>query len=192
MRCGAAGSWWRAGESSLSERARLEPQRFRSRVCSERRSSSRRCARLTSDSLRSSGPPLVLLTDAEAFASDVREHFAGGADLIFDTTGYWVEGSVGAIARFGRIVTIAAPKDGHVSLPLLDLYRVGGVLVGVNSLLYDVEACAEMLEPIAEAFDLGEIPPPMPARQASLDEAPDVYRAVDAGSTDKVVFVMSD
>ncbi|MEO6208913.1 MAG: zinc-binding alcohol dehydrogenase family protein [Gemmatimonadaceae bacterium] len=145
-----------------------------------------------SNSLRSSGPPLVLLTDAKAFASDVREHFAGGADLIFDTTGYWVDASVGAIARFGRIVTIAAPKDGHVSLPLLDFYRIGGVLVGVNSLLYDVEACAEMLEPIAEAFDLGEIPPPMPAREASLDEAPDVYRAVDAGSSEKVVFVMPE
>jgi NADPH2:quinone reductase len=143
-----------------------------------------------SPELRASGPPLVLLSDAKKFAADVREHFAGGADLIFDTTGYWVDASVGAIAEFGRIATIAAPKDGHVNLPLLDLYRIGGVLVGVNSLLYDVEACAEMLEPIAEAFDRSEMPPPNAVREISLEEGPAAYRAIDAGSYEKVVFVM--
>ncbi|MBK5189545.1 MAG: zinc-binding alcohol dehydrogenase family protein [Gemmatimonadaceae bacterium] len=120
----------------------------------------------------------------------MRAHFGGGADLIFDTTGYWVEAAVGAIAEFGRIATIAAPKGGRVSLPLRDLYRIGGVLVGVNSLLYDVEACAEMLEPIAEAFDRGEIPPPKPVSERSLGDGPAVYRAVDAGSSEKIVFVM--
>ncbi len=143
-----------------------------------------------SPGLRASGPPLVLLSDAKQFAADVRNHFAGGADLIFDTTGYWVDASVGAIAEFGRIATIAAPKDGHVRLPLLDLYRAGGVLVGVNSLLYDVEACAEMLEPIAEAFDRSEIAPPNPVREITLEEGLDAYRAIDAGSSEKVVFVM--
>jgi NADPH:quinone reductase len=143
-----------------------------------------------SPELRASGPPLVLLTDAKQFAADVHEHFEGGADLIFDTTGHWVEASVGAIAEFGRIATIAAPKDGHISLPLLDLYRKGGVLVGVNSLLYDVEACAEMLEPIAEAFDRAEMPPPNAVREIRLEEGIDAYRAIDAGSSGKVVFVM--
>jgi NADPH2:quinone reductase len=142
------------------------------------------------ESLRASGVPIILLSDAKAFASEVRTHFEGGADLIFDTTGYWVDAAVGAIAEFGRIVTIAAPKDGQVNLPLLDLYRTGGVLVGVNSLLYDVEACAEMLEPIADAFDNGDIPPPNPVKEVPLDEGPAVYAAIDAGSTEKVVFVM--
>jgi NADPH:quinone reductase len=143
------------------------------------------------ESLRASGVPIILLSDAKSFASEVKTHFEGGADLVFDTTGYWVDAAVGAIAEFGRIATIAAPKDGHVSLPLLDLYRRGGVLVGVNSLLYDVAACAEMLQPIADAFDNDEIPPPNPVREASLDEGADVYRAIDAGSTEKVVFAMS-
>jgi len=143
-----------------------------------------------SPELRRSGPPLVLLSDAKKFAADVREHFAGGADLIFDTTGYWVDASVEAITEFGRIATIAAPKDGHVNLPLLDLYRIGGVLVGVNSLLYDVEACAEMLEPIGKAFDLGEMPPPGAVREIHLEDGPAAYRAIDAGSSEKVVFVM--
>jgi NADPH2:quinone reductase len=142
------------------------------------------------ESLRASGVPIILLSDAKAFASDVKAHFAGGADLVFDTTGYWVDAAVGAIAEFGRIATIAAPKDGRVSLPLLDLYRAGGVLVGINSLLYDVSECAEMLEPISHAFDDGEIPPPHPVREARLEDGPDVYRAIEAGSSEKVVFVM--
>jgi len=141
-------------------------------------------------SLRASAVPIIVLTDAASFAGEVKKHFAGGADLIFDTTGYWVDASVAALAEFGRIATIAAPKDGHVRLPLLDLYRKGGVLVGVNSLLYDVEECAEMLEPIAEAFDTGEIPPPNPVKEVSLSEAVEVYRAIDAGSNEKVVFTM--
>jgi NADPH:quinone reductase-like Zn-dependent oxidoreductase len=142
------------------------------------------------ESLRASGIPIILLSDAKAFASEVRTHFESGADLIFDTTGYWVDAAVGAIAEFGRIATIAAPANGHVNLPLLDLYRAGGVLVGVNSLLYDAEACAEMLEPISDAFDNGDISQPNPVKEVSLDEGPAVYRAIDAGSTEKVVFVM--
>jgi NADPH2:quinone reductase len=142
------------------------------------------------DSLRDSGLPIVLLSNAATFASDVTARFPGGADLVLDTTGYWVDAAVGAIAEFGRIATIAAPKDGHVNFPLLDLYRIGGVLVGVNSLLYDVEACAEMLEPIAQAFDQALIPPPNPVKTTSLDDGPEVYRAIDAGSAEKFVFAM--
>jgi NADPH2:quinone reductase len=142
------------------------------------------------ESLRASGVPIILLTDATAFASEVKAHFPGGADLVLDTTGYWVDAAVGAIAEFGRIATIAAPQDGHVNFPLLDLYRTGGVLVGINSLLYDVEACAEMLQPIMDAFDNDQIPPPNPVREASLDEGPEVYRAIDAGSSEKFVFVI--
>ncbi len=142
------------------------------------------------ESLRASGVPIILLTDATAFASEVRAHFPGGADLVLDTTGYWVDAAVGAIAEFGRIATIAAPQDGHVNFPLLDLYRTGGVLVGINSLLYDAEACAEMLQPIMDAFDNDQIPPPNAVSEASLDEGPDVYRAIDAGSSEKFVFVI--
>ena len=141
-------------------------------------------------SLRASGVPIILLSDAQAFATEVKAHFPGGADLILDTSGYWVEASVGAIAEFGRIATIAAPKDGHVNFPLRDLYRAGGVLVGINTLLYDVEACAEMLQPIMDAFDNGDIPPPNPVTEVSLDDGPDVYRAINAGSSEKFVFVM--
>jgi len=95
-----------------------------------------------------------------------------------------------AVSLKKQIATIAAPRNGHVNLPLLDLYRAGGVLVGINSLLYDAEACAEMLQPIMDAFDNDEIPPPKPVREVSLDEGPDVYREIEAGSTEKFVFVM--
>jgi NADPH:quinone reductase len=140
--------------------------------------------------LRARGVPVVLLTDASAFPRDVRRELPAGADVIFDTTGHWVDAAVPAIAEFGRIVTIAAPKDGYVRFPVLDFYHAGGVLVGVNSLLYDVAACARMLEPIAAAFDRAELPPPIPIRVAPLEEGPAVYRAINAGSTGKFVLVM--
>jgi NADPH:quinone reductase len=140
--------------------------------------------------LRAGGVPVVLLTDAPAFPKDVKKELPAGADVIFDTTGHWVDAAVPAIAEFGTIVAIAAPKDGYVRFPLRDFYHLGGVLVGANSLLYDVAACARMLEPIAAAFDRAELPPPIPVREAPLEEGPAVYRAIDAGSTQKFVLVM--
>ena len=47
----------------------------------------------------------------------------GGADVIFDTTGFWLPAAVAGLAPFGRIAIIAAPVDGHVQLPALALYR---------------------------------------------------------------------
>jgi NADPH2:quinone reductase len=140
--------------------------------------------------LRMDGFSVVLLGDAHSFPGNVRRELPGGADVVFDTTGQWVDAAVPAISEFGRIATIAAPKDGHVRFPLLDFYHAGGVLVGVNSLLYDATACARMLEPIGLAFDRRELPPPIAVREATLEEGPAVYRAIDAGEEAKFVLVM--
>ena len=140
--------------------------------------------------LRAEGLEVILLGEPGAFGAAVKSVLPGGADDLFDTTSQWVDAAVAAITEFGTIATIAAPRDGHVRFPLLDFYHAGGVLVGINTLLYDTAACARMLEPIAVAFDRGEIPPPVPIREASLEQGPDVYRAIDAGSAEKFVFVM--
>ena len=95
--------------------------------------------------LQAQGVPSILLGSAETLAAQVEEHFPGGAEVIFDTTGFWLPAAVSALATFGRIAIIAAPVDGHVQLPALALYRRGGSGVGGNSLLYDTLACAAML-----------------------------------------------
>jgi NADPH:quinone reductase-like Zn-dependent oxidoreductase len=111
-----------------------------------------------------------------------------GADVIFDTTGQWLEPSVHALARHGQIAVIAPPPGDHANLPVLALYRKGSSIVGVNSLLHDSRACATMLARLTQAFDAGRLPPPAAPTEVSLDSAVVAYREVDAGRTDKVVF----
>ena len=80
--------------------------------------------------------------------------------MIFDTTGSWLAAAVNTLAPFGRIAVIAAPVDGMVSTPILNLYRRGGSIVGINSLLYSLEDCARMLEHIGALFEQGSLPLP--------------------------------
>ena len=114
------------------------------------------------ESLRASGVPIILLTDA----TGVRVRRAGCT----------LPGRRGSRARHDRLLGgCSRRRDRGVrtnrddrraegwtrrTCRCVDLYRAGGVLVGINTLLYDVEACAEMLQPIVDAFDNGEIPPP--------------------------------
>lgn len=141
--------------------------------------------------LRDSGTPTLLLEQADQLATQVQAHFPGGADVIFDTTGFWLPAVVPALADFGRIAIIAAPVDGHVHLPALALYRRGGVVVGVNSLLYDTVQCARMLEAFGQFFAQGRLPLPSGLREVPLSEGLSSYAEVNAGSQDKIVFIPS-
>ena len=82
--------------------------------------------------------------------------------------------------RFGSLdalrVTEVPPSRPCDTEVLVRVRAAGGVLVGPNPLLYDVEACAEMLQPVMEAFDSDEIPPPKAVSEVSLDQGPEVYR----------------
>ena len=95
--------------------------------------------------LQGQGFEAIALGQPEALGTQVNAVFKGGADVIFDTTGFWLPAAVAGLAPFGRIAIIAAPVDGHVQLPALALYRKGGSVVGINSLLYNCEQCAVML-----------------------------------------------
>ncbi len=80
-----------------------------------------------------------------------------GFEVVYETTGHRLPAAIRAVATFGRIVVIAAPKGGQAEVPILDLYRRGGSIVGVNSLLYDSRACARMLEGIGSLFAAGRL-----------------------------------
>ncbi|MDD1965094.1 zinc-binding alcohol dehydrogenase family protein [Pseudomonas putida] len=139
--------------------------------------------------LQEQGFEAILLGKPEDLSAQVGEVFAGGADVIFDTTGFWLPPSVQALAPFGRIAIIAAPVDGHVQLPALALYRKGGSVVGINSLLYSVEACARMLEQFGALFDEGSLPLPTDLIEVSLQHGLASYAEVNQGSTDKVILL---
>ncbi|MBE8590361.1 zinc-binding alcohol dehydrogenase family protein [Pseudomonas sp. MAFF 301449] len=139
--------------------------------------------------LQGKGYETILLDTAESLASQVSEVFPGGAQVIFDTTGGWLPASISALANFGRIAIIAAPVDGIISLPALAFYRKGGVLVGVNSLLYDNTQCAAMLKDFGHYFDEGELLPPEGVKEVALVDGIAQYKAIEAGSSDKTVLI---
>ncbi|MFW0754913.1 quinone oxidoreductase family protein [Pseudomonas sp. H11T01] len=139
--------------------------------------------------LQAQGFNAIQLDNPGDLAAQVNAVYAGGADVIFDTTGFWLPAAVPALANFGRIAIIAAPADGHVQLPALALYRRGGSVVGINSLLYGVEACAAMLEQFGRFFDEGLLPLPEGLFESPLAEGLERYSEVNQGSGEKVVLV---
>ena len=139
--------------------------------------------------LNDQGFNAIQLDTPEDLAASVNAIFTGGADVIFDTTGFWLPAAVTALAPFGRIAIIAAPADGHVHLPALALYRTGGSVVGINSLLYGTEACAGMLDQFGRFFDEGLLPLPTGLFESPLSEGLARYEEVNKGSGDKVVLL---
>ena len=139
--------------------------------------------------LREQGYEVIVLEQPEALAGEVNAVFAGGADVIFDTTGHWLPAAVPALTVFGRLAIIAAPLDGHVQLPALALYRKGGSLIGVNSLLYSSTECARMLNQFGQYFDEGLLLAPRDLEQAPLVQGLASYAEVNAGASTKVVLI---
>lgn len=131
----------------------------------------------------------LLLGDPAHLGGQVEAYFSGGAEVIFDTTGFWLPAAVSALASFGRIAYIAAPVDGMVQLPALALYRRGGVLVGVNTLLYSTRDCAAMLDGFGQLFDQARMPLPNELREVPLADGPACYRAVNDGSVEKFILL---
>jgi NADPH:quinone reductase-like Zn-dependent oxidoreductase len=139
--------------------------------------------------LQAQGYRTLQLDNPEDLGAQVNAVYAGGADVIFDTTGFWLPASVPALAAFGRIAIIAAPVDGHVQLPALALYRKGGSVVGINSLLYGVQACAAMLDQFGKFFDQGLLPLPEGLLESPLAEGLERYAEVNQGGGDKVILL---
>lgn len=139
--------------------------------------------------LQEQGFESILLDKPEELAAQVNGVFQSGADVIFDTTGFWLAASVPALATFGRIAIIAAPVDGHVQLPSLALYRKGGSVVGINSLLYDCKACAKMLDQFGRFFDEGSLPLPTGLVESPLSEGLARYEEVNQGAGEKVILL---
>lgn len=140
--------------------------------------------------LQARGINSILLTDEASLAGSVQTHFADGADAIFDTTGFWLAGAISALHLYGTVAVIAAPVERVAAFPLLDFYRRGANIVGVNSLLHDLPASAAMLDGLRLLFDRG-MKAPGNLRQCTLAEGIRVYRDVDAGCSEKCVFVMA-
>ena len=138
--------------------------------------------------LASWGFEAISLDDAHSLDEVVRPIFPHRADVIIDCAGPWVPQSVGALAEYGKIAVMVVPAaDGHINAPIRDLYRRGGSIVGVNSLLYSAAHSVKILESLRAGFDSGRLRPPDGIVEWPLDDAPAAYRALANGATGKFV-----
>ncbi len=129
------------------------------------------------------------LSEEGQLPEQAREHFQQQApEVIFETTGFWLAAAVNSVDTFGRVAIIAAPKDGLISLSSLNLYRRDGSIVGINSLLYSLEDCAQMLTQIGGAFNAG-LPVPNGFIELPLADAVAAYQQVSACASDKIVLI---
>lgn len=139
--------------------------------------------------LEAQGIRAFQLPEAKQLPEQAREHFQQQLpEVIFDTTGFWLPAAINTVDSFGRIAVIAAPADGLVNVPALNLYRRGGSIIGVNSLLYSLEDCAQMLRQIGAAFE-GGLPVPNGFIERPLSEAIAAYHQVNEGGSEKIILI---
>ena len=143
---------------------------------------------------------LAKLRDAEVVAAARRpmegaillkenEPLPGGWDVIFDSTGHWLAPAISALERLGRVIVIVAPGDGRQNVPIRELYRRGGSIVGVNSLLYSAADCARLLSELAPHFESGKLRAPGGIEERPLHAGVQAYVALREGQKGKLVLV---
>jgi NADPH:quinone reductase len=145
------------------------------------------------EALRARGYAALLLPEPDRLAETVKDVFGVMADVIFDTTGVWLPPSIGALARFGKLIVITPPdiKDQHVRFPVVDFYRRAGTLIGINNSLDDTRASAAMLAECAAGFASGAIDPPDEPETRSLEQGLAAYADLLSGAVGKIVLTMN-
>jgi NADPH:quinone reductase len=118
----------------------------------------------------------------------LREITGGGASVVFDTVGgSMFDKALDMLAWRGRLVEISATDRRQVTFDLADFYHNESRLIGVDSLKRDLNDAASILEALRPGFEDGSYLPPAIARTYSLVDAVEAYRAVEAGTTGRVV-----
>ena len=140
-------------------------------------------------SLEKLGFKTQLIDPESQLESLVSQHFRQGADVIFDTTGMWIAQSIPALNTYGRLACIVVPGDGGVNVSIRDLYRVGGEIIGVNSLLYSAEQCAQVFKELLPGFASGELLAFQELDAHHLSEAPVLYKKLRAGERAKFILL---
>lgn len=139
--------------------------------------------------LEAQGLRTVLLRQGETIATSAKAQLGKGFDVVFDTSGARLAEAVSLLELYGRVAIIVAHGDGSVNVPVRDLYRRAGSIVGVNSLLFSAVECAKILSRVQPAFDAGELTPPAGVEERPLAHAVETYGELNRGARCKFVFV---
>jgi NADPH:quinone reductase-like Zn-dependent oxidoreductase len=121
-------------------------------------------------------------TSTEDLSESVQRLTGGrGVDLVFDTVGGpMFEPCLKTLRRGGRQVEISSSGDRRVSFDLIDFYHQELTLHGVDSLKWDLEESADILDQLKPGFDSGCLAPPV-TQAYSLAKAKDAYEAIVSG-----------
>jgi NADPH2:quinone reductase len=128
-------------------------------------------------------------TSAEDLGQSVQRLTGGkGVDLVLDTVGGpMFEPYLKTLRRGGRQVEISCTGDRRVSFDLIDFYHQELTLHGVDSLKWELEESADILDQLKPGFDSGALVPPV-TQAYSLAHAKDAYEAIASGkATSKLV-----
>jgi NADPH:quinone reductase len=105
---------------------------------------------------------------------------SGGADIVFDTTGFMFAEAIEAAATHARICVISAPPDGKSTFNLRSIYRKELRVFGVDTRSLDAVACAKLLAEISPFFTSGQFKA-TPAKPYPLASAPQAYEQAARG-----------
>jgi NADPH:quinone reductase len=132
----------------------------------------------------------VRMIDAasEDVAAVVRRETEGrGANVVFNTVGsVYFETACEAMALSGRQIFIST-IDRAVTFDIFKFYRSRHAFFGIDTLALDAVASADILETLTPGFDAGRLKPFAVDRTFELACARDAYRAVHAGSRERIV-----
>ena len=113
-----------------------------------------------------------------------------GADVVFDAVGGPRFGeALGSLRHRGRHVVVASVGERRVSFDLVDFYHQELTLHGVDTIKYDVEASAEILDELHVGFDTSVLTPP-PLVTFPLDAVAQAYQAVQTGTAGSKVVLL--
>lgn len=137
-------------------------------------------------SAQQSGVDVVINSETEDLTTAVKAATHDrGADIIIDTVGgEMVLRAITALAPRGRLTEISVPpKQQQVTIDLLDFYRRQLRLLGVNSLDWNAQNCADILEALTPGFEENALHLTTPIQSYGMTEAIKAYEQVLARST---------
>lgn len=113
--------------------------------------------------------------------------------VIFNSVGniYWND-FMSVLAEFGRIITIGARENTrNANINLFDLYRANQEIIGVNTVSFDFEANAQLLDELKEGFEQNKLTPLRadPAQIYSPADATQAYQEVLKGVSSKRIII---
>lgn len=138
------------------------------------------------------GADTAINSETEELASAVKAATGGrGADVIVDSVGgAMVPKCLEALATGGRLTEISVPpKQQQVSIDMMDFYRRQLRLLGINTLDWDANGCAGILETLAPGFESNVLRAPSAIQKQALEDAPKAYEQVLNHAKGKVVLV---